>query len=132
MTDCRFSLLEALPTTRVPKYQKHSSGQARVVINGKAFYLGRHGSKATKQRYDALIAEYLSSNRSPLFGIDASKMSLADLMVSDLKHAREPKESLPVSEDIVVATFSKCTQVVVDMIRVQLPCGWRPREKSAN
>ncbi|MCA9134676.1 MAG: hypothetical protein KDA45_16020, partial [Planctomycetales bacterium] len=56
----------------VPAYLRHSSGQARVILNGKAFYLGKHGSKVSRQRYDALIAEWLSSKRSKTFGLEAA------------------------------------------------------------
>jgi integrase len=73
----------------VPKYLKHSSGQARVVINGTTKYLGKHGSKASKQRYDALIAEYLASGRSPAFGIPEARLTMADLMLAYLKHCRQ-------------------------------------------
>ena len=74
---------------RVPQYLRHSSGQARVVINGKAHYLGRHGSAASKRRYDALITEYLNSQRSPLFGVAESQaMLVQDLMLAYLRHAK--------------------------------------------
>ena len=72
----------------LPKYLKHSSGQARVVINGKAFYLGRHGSKASRQRYDAILAEWLASNRSPTYGLDPGQTTIADLMLAYLRHAK--------------------------------------------
>ena len=79
----------------IPSYLKHSSGQARVILGGKAFYLGRYGSKASRQRYDALIAEWLASNRSSTFGMDADRISMAGLMVDYLKHCKKhyPKSS---------------------------------------
>jgi hypothetical protein len=53
----------------VPKYHKHrASGQAALTINGKDYYLGLYGSKASKVEYDRLIAEYLASDRSSSFG----------------------------------------------------------------
>ena len=53
----------------VPKYQKHrASGQAVVTINGRDYYLGPHGTKASKVEYDRLITEWLSSGRSSSFG----------------------------------------------------------------
>ena len=37
----------------LPKYRKHrSSGQAVVTLNGRDFYLGPHGTKASKIQYD--------------------------------------------------------------------------------
>lgn len=72
----------------VPSYLRHSSGQARVIINGKAYYLGKHGSKASKQRYDTLIAEWLASGRSTSFGIVPESVTVSHLMLDYLKHCR--------------------------------------------
>lgn len=72
----------------IPRYLKHSSGQARVIINGKVYYLGKHGTKASKQRYDALVAEWLSTGRSNTFGLNASALTLADVVVGYLRHCK--------------------------------------------
>jgi integrase len=45
---------------RIPQYCKHSSGQARVKIDGKIVYLGKHGTPESRQRYNALIADLLT------------------------------------------------------------------------
>jgi integrase len=50
---------------RVPSYRKHSSGQARVTINGKDHLLGPFDSPESRQEYDRLIAEWLSRGRTP-------------------------------------------------------------------
>jgi integrase len=51
----------------VPRYRKHrASGQAIVVLCGQCFYLGPHGTKASKLEYDRLIAEWLARGRRPL------------------------------------------------------------------
>lgn len=44
----------------VPPYpsKPHSSGQARVRISGKDFYLGVHGSEGSRIKYAKLVAEY--------------------------------------------------------------------------
>lgn len=47
------------PTNSIPKYRKHSSGQARVTINGRDYLLGPHGSKASIREYDRLIPSIL-------------------------------------------------------------------------
>lgn len=47
-----------LKSRRIPSYTLHGpSGQARVRINGKSFYLGLYGSQESHDRYDALIAD---------------------------------------------------------------------------
>lgn len=52
---------------RVPPYPKrpHKSGLARIKINGKQIYLGKHGSKESRQKYAAIIAEYVGKEDTP-------------------------------------------------------------------
>jgi len=41
---------------RIPKYRLHrGSGQAMVMLNGRAHYLGRHNIPHSKERYDRLV-----------------------------------------------------------------------------
>ena len=47
---------------RVPSYRSHSSGQARVTLNGKDHLLGTYGSPESKAAYGRLIAEFNASN----------------------------------------------------------------------
>ncbi len=46
------------PRSVQPAYQFHISGQARVTLDGRDFYLGPHGSEESYARYCALLAEY--------------------------------------------------------------------------
>src|SRR5215216_3908746 len=49
---------------RPPSYRHHkATGQAVVTLNGKDFYLGVHGTPASKQKYDRLIAEWYANGR---------------------------------------------------------------------
>src|SRR3954453_5623607 len=49
---------------RPPSYRHHKgTGQAVVTLNGKDFYLGVHGTPASKQKYDRLIAEWYANGR---------------------------------------------------------------------
>jgi hypothetical protein len=53
------------PSKALPKYRKHrASGKAVVTLSGKDFYLGPHGTKASKAEYDRLIGEWLANGRS--------------------------------------------------------------------
>src|SRR5258708_34508537 len=45
---------------RVPKYRRHSSGQARVTLNGKDYLLGLYNSAQSQEAYRRLIAEWLA------------------------------------------------------------------------
>ena len=48
----------------LPGYLMHkSSGQAYCLINGKFIYLGKYGSKASRQQYEEVIAEYLANGK---------------------------------------------------------------------
>jgi len=55
-----------LPSNRTPSYRKHrATGQAIVVLSGKMFYLGPHGSQAGQREYDRVTVEC----RSPMDGV---------------------------------------------------------------
>ena len=44
--------------SHVPSYRLHKpSGQARVIINGEHIYLGKYGSRESREKYSKLIAE---------------------------------------------------------------------------
>jgi integrase len=51
---------------RLPKLGRHSSGQARVTLNGKVHYLGLHGSLGAQKAYTDLIERWESNGRRPL------------------------------------------------------------------
>ena len=48
---------------RLPKMGRHSSGQARVTIQGKVHYLGAHGSPEAHARYAELVKRWLAGER---------------------------------------------------------------------
>lgn len=56
-----------MPRQNIPSYRLHKpTGQAIVVLRGKMFYLGQYKSKASKEEYNALIAEYLANHRQAM------------------------------------------------------------------
>lgn len=75
-------------TKRIPKRRKHHSGQARVTLNGRDYYLGDWKSQTSIREYDRIIAEYLASGRSPSFGIGREAYSVAMLIRDYLIHCR--------------------------------------------
>lgn len=76
-------------TNSVPKYRKHkASGQAIVQIAGKTYYLGPHGSKVSHAEYDRLVAEWLSTGRSPSFGRQPDELTVSELLVVYLRYAK--------------------------------------------
>ena len=73
----------------LPSHRKHrASGQAGVTLNGRDHYLGPHGTKASKLEYDRLVAEYLSSGRSPSFGAPQHDVTVVELAADYVRHAK--------------------------------------------
>ena len=67
-----------MPQHRIPKYAHHSSGQARVRIDGKVIYLGQYGSDDSHRRYDDVIQQWLARRREARIAtIDALALSYA-------------------------------------------------------
>lgn len=57
-----------MPAKRVPSYRLHKpSGQARVIIQGRHFYLGPYGSAESREKYARLIAEHFSGQTADPF-----------------------------------------------------------------
>ncbi|MCA9179418.1 MAG: site-specific integrase [Planctomycetales bacterium] len=68
-------------STSVPKYRKHkASGQAVVTLSGKDFYLGPHGTKASKREYDRLVGEWQANGRRLRPEGNAQGVSMAELL----------------------------------------------------
>lgn len=69
---------------RVPNYCLHKpSGQAIVRLDGRAYYLGKHGTKASREEYARLIAEWLAAGeRVPGGGPDTT---VVEVMAAFLK-----------------------------------------------
>ncbi len=73
---------------RVPSYRRHSSGQARVTINGKDHLLGIFGSSASKEAYGRLIAEYNACQKSASFGKVPASLLVEDVLLAYQQHAK--------------------------------------------
>jgi hypothetical protein len=65
-------------TSSLPKYRKHkATSQAVVTLNGRDFYLGPHGTRASRIEYDRRIAEWLANQRQPPIE-EAFELTIAD------------------------------------------------------
>ena len=75
---------------RTPSYRLHRpSGQAVVTLNGRDFYLGKHGTAASRQTYDRLVAEWLVRGRAiPGRTAAGSQLTLSELIASYWHHAK--------------------------------------------
>lgn len=49
-----------MANVRVPKPDRHKSGEARVQYGGKSYYLGPHGSREAEEKYRLFVAELLA------------------------------------------------------------------------
>jgi integrase len=75
---------------RIPKYRRHSSGQARVTFNGEDHLLGPYGSAASKEAYERLIAEWLSSPGKQLVKPEeAEPLTVTELILAYWKFANK-------------------------------------------
>ncbi len=75
-----------MPDPRIPKMCHHkASGQAVVAINYKDHYLGPWGSQQARDKYDRLIAEWLTAGRS--FANSKGELTVNDLIAEFWKHA---------------------------------------------
>ena len=74
---------------KLPSYRRHSSGNARVTINGKDFYLGPYNSAASKRRYKAILAEWLAAGEGESFGVAPQQLSMSQLMVDYLAYCKK-------------------------------------------
>lgn len=75
------------PANHLPKYRKHrASGQAIVTLIGRDHYLGPHGTKASKEFYDRLIAEWLQHHRQPAVD-SADAITVVELCARYLRFA---------------------------------------------
>jgi integrase len=90
-------------TQQLPKYRRHrASKQAVVVLDGRTFYLGPHGTETSRKEYDRLVGIWQANGRR----LPSSRDSLPDLTISELivrywqelvstfylKHGRPTKE----------------------------------------
>jgi len=71
-----------------PAYRKHrASGQGVVTIEGRDFYLGPWGSKASKTEYDRIIGEWLANGRR--LAQTVGDISVAELVLQFWTYAKE-------------------------------------------
>jgi len=74
---------------RIPKLGRHSSGQARVVLNGKVHYCGVWGTVEAHARYAELIREWQERGEQPSArapNAAQASLKLGDLLTQFLEH----------------------------------------------
>jgi len=104
-----------MPKTNIPGYRHHkASGQAFIELDGRRFYLGKYGSKASKVEYERRLGEYLSNNRKlPPTRTNGSEISIQELMISFLEWA----EGYYVKNGKTTDTFTLCRLSVAPVVQ---------------
>jgi len=75
---------------RTPSYRLYKrTGQAVVTLNGKDIYLGKYGSRASREAYNRLIAEWFANDRCiPAADPDSEGMTVVELLAAYLRYAK--------------------------------------------
>src|SRR3954447_10680650 len=76
-------------TPRTPRYRLHKpSGLAVVTLDGRDFYLGRHGSEESHAEFNRLVAEWLTRTRQVASAPGrAADLTINELLLAYLRHA---------------------------------------------
>ena len=81
---------------QLPKYCLHkASGRASVRIDGKMYYLGKHGSQASRREYDRIIGEFIANGRQAFH--DPDTVLIENLIVSFLDYVEKECSYCPSS-----------------------------------
>lgn len=84
-------------TKKKPEYLLHkATGQARVRINGRDIYLGKYGSRDSRERYDEQVAEWFARSGD----VSALRLTVDDLCILYQRFADQHyrKADVPTSE----------------------------------
>ena len=92
------------PKNAVPNKLAHLSGQDRVFLDGKYYYLGLSGSEEAQAKYDSLVAIYLANGRKVPEGVPTHQADTAPTVAHvtaafrrnlDTKYVNSPDEGRP-------------------------------------
>jgi integrase len=74
---------------RIPSYRLHkNSGQARVTIQGRDYFLGKFDSEESRKEYARIIAEYLASEGKTTFDKPVSELCVGHVLADYLDHCK--------------------------------------------
>jgi integrase len=98
----------------LPGYLKYkTTGQAFCVINGRFFYLGKYGSKASREEYERIIAEYLNNGKKLPPTRNRTEITIEELVIQYLEHA----EKYYSNNGKPTETFNQCKLALEPLIR---------------
>lgn len=103
-----------MPKTNIPNYRLHkATGQAFVELGGRRFYLGKHGSKASREEYERRIAEYLGNGRKLPPTRTKTGITCQELAV----HFLEWAAGYYVKNGEPTATFPHCRNAISSLVK---------------
>ncbi|MCB9833722.1 MAG: site-specific integrase, partial [Planctomycetes bacterium] len=78
------------PKKAFPAYRHHkTSGRAVVTIDGRDIYLGQYESEASREKYDRVIAEWLTAGRRlPPKRSENTVISVVEVVRDFMRHAK--------------------------------------------
>src|SRR6266851_3606305 len=79
----------ARPRNGIPQPRRHSSGQARVTIDGKDHLLGPFGTPQADEAYRRVVAQWLAKEGPFLPRANAAPVTVAELLANYWKFAEE-------------------------------------------
>ncbi len=98
----------------LPSYRLHkATGQAFIELAGRRFYLGKYGSKASRDEYERRLTEYLANGRSLPPTKTKSGISCRELAI----HFLEWAEGYYVKNGKLTATFAHCRNAVALLVK---------------
>jgi integrase len=98
-----------MPKTNIPNYRPHkATGQAFIELDGRRFYLGKHGSKASREEYKRRLAEYLANGKKLPLVRAKTGISCQELAV----HFLEWAEGYYVKNKKPTGTFAFCQKAI--------------------
>lgn len=102
-------------SVRVPSYRLHRpSGQAVVTLSGRDFYLGPHGTKASKNAYDRIVGEWQARGRRLEMPAESGGLTMSELILAYWRFAERHyvKGGKPTSQlDLIRRTFKVVRQL---------------------
>ena len=103
-----------MPRQNIPSYRLHKpTGQAIVSLRGKIFYLGKWKSKASREEYQRLIADYLANDCKLPPTRSNSDLIIESAVVQFLEYA----ETVYVKNGKVTTTFSNYRESLAHVVR---------------
>ena len=107
--------------TKLSSYRYHkATGQAVVTLNGKALYLGPHGTTESRAAYDRLISEWLSHGRYLPGRILIGDLSVAERCAAYLDFAESYycRDGAPTSKYVAMRDVAKAIRLLYAVIPV--------------